>query len=96
MPTEIDHCLEKETIKYCMKNIVNTRFFQRLANSSTCFCQATLARWREILFLLTSEYNLVKMHAKRDAMSKVLPLSELVEFATAAKQFLHTPNLQIL
>jgi hypothetical protein len=36
------------------------------------------------------------MHAKREAKSKVLPPPELVEFATAAKQFLHTHNLRIL
>jgi hypothetical protein len=83
--------MENET-----RNIVKTRFFQRSANLSTCFCQATLAQRKEILFLLTSEYNLVKMHAKWGAISKVLPLSELIEFATAAKQFLHTHNLCIL
>jgi hypothetical protein len=72
------------------------RFIQRSANSSTCFCQTTLAQWKEILFLLTFEFNLVKMHAKWEVRSKMLPLFGLVEFATAAKQFLHTPNLRIL
>jgi hypothetical protein len=69
-----------------MKNIVNTRFFQRSANSSTCFCQAPLARWREILFLLTSEYNLVKMHAKREVMSLSL-LKPFIDFLHKIKNY---------